>query len=123
MPLAAPSGASSADPPIIGVNRYETVLSTTTVGGLDLRWTTNRGFNSSPAVANGVVYISSSGLEAYDADCASGGVCSPLWLGHPEGSNWASPAIANGVVYTTGSNGLSAYAVGCGNDGGICARL
>ncbi|MGO9753672.1 MAG: PQQ-binding-like beta-propeller repeat protein [Solirubrobacteraceae bacterium] len=65
-----------------------------------------------PAVANGVVYVSSpAGVSAFDAagstNC-SGAVtartCAPLWgtgangVGDPN----SSPAVANGVVYVTG---------------------
>jgi hypothetical protein len=106
-----------------GVNTYETLLSRTTVGGLQLLWQTNQGFNASPAIANGVVYSANGGLQAFDVDCAAGGgTCSPLWTGNTGGSNWSSPAIANGVVYMGGS-GLHAFEVGCRDDGGACSPL
>jgi outer membrane protein assembly factor BamB len=63
---------------------------------------------SSPAVANGVVYIGEQGgpLYAFDAagktGCTTGeiGVCAPLWLGQTGAlDQGSSPAVANGVVY------------------------
>ncbi|HYI23619.1 MAG TPA: PQQ-binding-like beta-propeller repeat protein [Candidatus Limnocylindrales bacterium] len=107
-----------------GVNRYETQLSTTTVGGMELQFVTNQGFNSSPAIANGVMYVSNGGLHAYPADCGTGGAtCSPLWRGNSGGANWSSPAIGDGAVYISGDAGLSAYRVGCRSDGGVCSPL
>ena len=65
-----------------------------------------------PAVANGVVYVSSpAGVSAFDAagstNC-SGAVtartCAPLWgtAANGVGDPNSSPAVANGVVYVTG---------------------
>lgn len=77
---------------------------------------------SSPAVANGVVYMSSidARLYAYNAEgCGKEADCPFLWrtdsMGYPENS---SPTVANGVVYIGGSfdQKLYAYAArGCGN--------
>src|SRR5690349_14875339 len=39
-----------------GWNRSESTLSVSNVASLQLRWSIAGGFNSSPAVANGVVY-------------------------------------------------------------------
>ena len=70
---------------------------------------------SSPAVANGVVYIGSGDgyLYAFDAtgvancDGAQVGTCDPMWRGslNATGDNISSPAIANGVVYVGASGG------------------
>ena len=61
---------------------------------------------SSPAVANGVVYVGSldGKLYVFDADastnCSSGVVaCSPLWTATTGGRVVGSPAVANGKVY------------------------
>jgi len=69
---------------------------------------TYRIIESSPAIANGVVYIGSrnSGkLFAYAVNCATGGgTCSPLWTANTD--NWwisSSPAVYNGVVYVGGA--------------------
>jgi outer membrane protein assembly factor BamB len=84
------------------------------------------GVASSPAVANGVVYLSSTSLspgyeiqsaaQAFDAagngNCSgTPKVCAPLWTDNI-GDAWppSSPAIANGVVYMP-SDRLYAYAL------------
>jgi outer membrane protein assembly factor BamB len=62
---------------------------------------------SSPAVANGVVYIGAEdgALHAYDAagnvGCSGGPpkFCTDLWIGATNGLIVSSPAVANGVVY------------------------
>jgi hypothetical protein len=67
---------------------------------------------SSPAVANGVVYVGanapniyySDNLYAFDAtgttNCSgTPKVCQPLWIGQAEGGVESSPAVANGEVY------------------------
>src|SRR5207302_3868589 len=61
---------------------------------------------SSPAVANGVVYIGSGDGEFY-AFSATGATncsgtpktCKPLWTGATGPYTDSSPAVANGVVY------------------------
>jgi outer membrane protein assembly factor BamB len=58
---------------------------------------------SSPAVANGVVYISSGGHTLYAVDAASH---IRLWATDTGGSVSLSPAIANGVVYVGSSTGI-----------------
>ena len=77
------------------------------------------GGGSSPAVANGAVYIQSStdGLLAFSAngstDCTGskyvgqwGKICTPVWVGatdrdYPNGAEAGpAPAVANGIVYT-----------------------
>jgi glucose dehydrogenase len=57
-----------------GYNPHETVLSPTTVGGLGLRWkyTTGSGVFSSPAVANGMVYIGSEDNNIYALNASTG---------------------------------------------------
>jgi outer membrane protein assembly factor BamB len=59
---------------------------------------------SSPTVANGVVYAgrNSSELLAWDADC--NGTCSELWIGHTDDPIVnSSPTVVNGKVYIGGS--------------------
>jgi outer membrane protein assembly factor BamB len=74
-------------------------------------WTGATGgaiYYSSPAVANGVVYVGSEDgrLYAYAVGCASGGTCDPLWTGAITGSYMASsPAVATGVVYVGSQDG------------------
>jgi outer membrane protein assembly factor BamB len=61
------------------------------------------GSHSSPAVANGVVYVGTDGgtLRAYDA--LSG---SPLWESPDLGAEVFSPAVSDGVVYVGTSDGV-----------------
>src|SRR5579872_512984 len=82
-------------------NPYETILSTHTVGGLQLKWkyTTGPypGVVSSPAVVNGVVYVGSEDKNVYALDANTG---TKLW-NYTTGANinYSSPAVVNGVVY------------------------
>jgi outer membrane protein assembly factor BamB len=105
------------DPSNSGHNPAENVLSTSNAAALGVAWkgainpsgaATYRIIESSPAIANGVVYIGSrnSGkLFAYAVNCATGGgTCSPLWTANTD--NWwisSSPAVYNGVVYVGGA--------------------
>jgi PQQ-like domain len=78
---------------------------------------------SSPTVANGVVYVSSSGggMYAYDAagslDCSVSGTakaCSPLWAAAGPGvTGGGSPAVVNGVLFVnvTGNGTIYAYSL------------
>jgi outer membrane protein assembly factor BamB len=75
------------------------------------RWTAslNSGnYRSSPAVANGVVYVGSAGHELYAFDaggtknCVGGPptkTCVPLWTGTAGPIGFSSPAIQNGIVF------------------------
>jgi outer membrane protein assembly factor BamB len=85
------------------------------------------GTGSSPAVADGVVYVGSDDgkLYAYAAGCGSGGAeCTPLWTGPTGGAISSSPAVANGVVYVGSGDGhLYAFAVGCSTGGAACTSL
>jgi hypothetical protein len=73
-----------------------------------LGWTatTGSGVDSSPAVANGVVYVGSNDqkLYAFDASGSAGcagtpEACAPLWSALTGGGVVSSPAVANGLVY------------------------
>jgi outer membrane protein assembly factor BamB len=52
---------------------------------------------SSPAVANGIVYVGSNSGAIYALDASSGNL---LWLYQTGGAIYSTPAVANGVVYT-----------------------
>ena len=73
---------------------------------------------SSPAVANGVVYIGSSdgNLYAFPASCGTGdATCTPLW--HAAiGATFSSPAVANGLVYIGSSDGKAVCVSGLVRD-------
>lgn len=82
-------------------------------------WTATTGgeIESSPAVANGVVYVGSDdgSVYAYDAagatNCTAGD-CSPLWSVSTTGPIASSPAVANGRVYFgSGNTNIYAYAL------------
>ena len=71
---------------------------------------------SSPAVANGVVYVGSGDNKLYAFDAAGAANCSgspktcqPLWTAATSDFVGSSPAVANGVVYV-GSNDHHLYA-------------
>ena len=83
-------------------------------------WTGNVGVGeSSPTVANGVVYLGSqfNGVYAFSADGCGQAVCDPLWVGETDGYVINSPAVSNGVVYAGGADArLYAFdADGCGS--------
>ncbi|MGA3057132.1 MAG: PQQ-binding-like beta-propeller repeat protein, partial [Candidatus Limnocylindrales bacterium] len=137
-PLAAPVAAASGDWTQFhngaahqGYNTAETTLSASNVHALGVAWSGATGgvitYYSSPAVANGVVYVGSGDdkLYAYAVGCAGGGgTCTPLWTGTTGGAISSSPAVANGVVYVGSTDDkLYAYAVGCAGGGGTCTPL
>jgi outer membrane protein assembly factor BamB len=92
-------------------------------GSMVLNWTgptgstsSSYGIISSPAVANGVVYVGSfdNKLYAFDAagntNCSgSPNSCNPLWTATTGGLVGSSPAVVNGVVYV-GSDDHKLYA-------------
>jgi PQQ-like domain len=74
---------------------------------------------SSPAVANGVVYVSSTGGGTYGYDAAGTANCSttkgvttcaPLWSAVTGFIGGGSPAVVNGVVYINVSGDATIYA-------------
>jgi outer membrane protein assembly factor BamB len=79
------------------------------------RWTAtigSLGSDSSPAVANGVVYVGSYDHKLYAFDAAgykgcSGTpkTCAPLWTASTGGAVESSPAVANGMVYVGSDDG------------------
>jgi len=88
-----------------GCNPYESVLNPTTVGGLTLGWKypmQNGVAHSSPAVANGVVYIGSYDFNIYAINANSGLL---IWRYQTEDEVVSSPAVADGVVYTCSLDG------------------
>jgi len=82
-------------------------------------WTSNRAFEqpiiSSPAVANGLVFIGpgspANHLNAFDAagvtNCAgSPAVCSPVWSADVQSTLRSTPAVSGGMVYAGTDDGL-----------------
>jgi outer membrane protein assembly factor BamB len=91
-------------------NPYERILSPVTVPHLELAWTaqTSSKIPSSPAVANGVVYVGSQDFYLYAfkaAGCGEQAICQPLWTAQTSNYINSSPAVANGVVYIGSTDG------------------
>jgi outer membrane protein assembly factor BamB len=74
--------------------------------------------DSSPAVANGVVYVGSFDhkLYAFDADGCGQATCLPLWTGATGGTIESTPTITHGIAFIGSDDGkLYAFdADGCG---------
>jgi outer membrane protein assembly factor BamB len=94
----------------------DTSISTATVSSsMVLAWTATTGgvVESSPAVANGVVYVGSNDrkLYAFDATGSAGCAgtpkkCAPLWTSVGTGASiFSSPVVVNGVVYVGSEDG------------------
>jgi outer membrane protein assembly factor BamB len=92
-----------------GLNPYENVLSQTTAPGLGLRWSylTGNAVYSSPAVADGVVYV---GSDDGNIDAVNAGTGALLWEFTTAGAVTSSPAVANGMVFA-GSEDGNVYAL------------
>lgn len=74
--------------------------------------------SSSPAVADGVVYVATfeGKLFAFDAAGCGQALCQPLWTGQAGGAIESSPTVYKGLVYVGSDDGkLNAFKVGgCG---------
>ena len=86
---------------------------------------TGGAVKSSPAVANGVVYVGSDDGKLYAADAAGCGgpsTCSPLWSSPTTGGPIdSSPDISNGQLYVGSADGhLYVYVLATG--GATCAQ-
>ena len=110
-------------------NTNEQILSDINAPALGRAWTgaTAGAVNSSPAIANGVVYVGSADgkLYAFAVGCATGGgTCSPIWTGATGGAIDSSPSTSGNHVYVGSSDGkLYAFAIGCATGGGSCSPL
>jgi outer membrane protein assembly factor BamB len=93
-----------------GFNPYENVLNPSNAEGLNQTWsypTLGAIGTSSPAVANGLVYVGSYDGKLYALDASTGAY---KWS-YPTGSYInSSPAVANGLVYV-GSTDNKLYAL------------
>jgi serine/threonine protein kinase len=92
------------------VNAGEHIISTANVSRLTLAWaTTVEGIIgiSSPAVANGMVYIGSFDHNVYAFDASTGRI---VWMTPTKDTIYSSPAVANSVVYI-GSADNKVYAL------------
>ena len=88
-----------------GYNPYENVLSSSNVSALTLDWSyaTGNSVYSSPAVANGLVYVGSDDDKLYALDAVTGSLKWSYATGESIGES--SPAVANGVVYVGSFDG------------------
>jgi outer membrane protein assembly factor BamB len=90
-------------------NPCEKVLNVHNVGNLVLKWSyaTGSSVESSPAVANGVVYVGSDDYKLYALNAHTG---AKLWSYTTDLFVDSSPAVSNGVVYV-GSRDDNVYAL------------
>src|SRR5580693_2227386 len=97
-------------PNMVRWNPCEKVLGVNNVGNLSLKWSYATGdvVDSSPAVANGVVYVGSLDHNVYALNASTGALLWSYTTGGPVGIS--SPAVANGVVYV-GSIDRKVYAL------------
>jgi outer membrane protein assembly factor BamB len=93
------------------LNPYENVLDASNASGLKLKWTFQANFwvQSSPAVANGVVYVGSGDFFVY-ALSASTGV--RLWSFYTGEVIYSPPSVANGVLYVGATAANKVFAFG-----------
>jgi outer membrane protein assembly factor BamB len=103
--ITAPWPMFQGDPARTGYHPRVTGPSQT----VNTQWTVDTGgsVRSSPAVANGIVYIGSRDNSVYALDATDG---TTQWTVDTGGSVWSSPAVANGTVYV-GSDDHSVYAL------------
>src|SRR5260370_11201882 len=89
-------------------NQSEHLLNTSNVTHLIPYWSTPTAayINSSPAEANGMVYIGSNDKAMYALDANTGKI---LWAHNTNDGVGSSPAVANGIVYV-GSDDNNVYA-------------
>jgi outer membrane protein assembly factor BamB len=88
---------------------YENVLSASSAGGLDVKWSyaAQAAVLSSPAIAQGVLYAASYDSNVYALKISNG---TKLWSYATGASVKSSPAVLNGVVYV-GSFDKNVYAL------------
>ena len=120
-----------------GYQPFESKISRDNVSTLTEAWTatTAGSVHSSPAVANGVVYVGSTDGKLYALDAAgvtncsgSPKTCAPLWTATTGGFVNSSPAVANGVVYIGSDDGKlyafdAAGATNCSGSPKTCTPL
>lgn len=91
-----------------GMNPYENTLGPNNVGKLVLKWhyQTGAAVSSSPAVANGIVYVGSQDRNLYALSATKKTL---LWKYPTASYITSSPAVVNGAVYF--SDGTNMYAL------------
>jgi len=84
----------------------------------------DRSTLSTPAVANGIVYVAGSRLYALPSDCArDGGRCPPLWRSRGAVAATAAPVVANGLVFLSSSGRVVAFAERCLSASARCSPV
>jgi hypothetical protein len=85
---------------------------------------------AAPVVGDGMVVVSAGDLFAFDVSCRDdGGACPPMWRAQappPRTEStvgFSAPLLSGGMVYVGASDGLRAYAEGCGSGGETCDPL
>src|ERR1017187_9179633 len=89
-----------------GVQGIDIGVKRTDVGAKVWQFTTGNSIDTSPAVANGVVYVSSGDNNVYALNASTG---AELWQFTTGSFVESSPVVANGVVYV-GSDDNNIYA-------------
>jgi outer membrane protein assembly factor BamB len=92
-----------------GYQSYETSLTPATVGSLSLKWSYSTGgaVHSSPAVADGMVFVGSDDKKVYALDAVTGALD---WSYPTGGAVRSSPTVGDGIVYV-GSDDGTVYAL------------
>ena len=92
-----------------GFNPFENVLNRSNVSRLAVKWAvapggvSERSMSSSPAVANGRLYVASNAGQLYALDPSTGAT---LWSASGGGGTWnSSPVVGGGRVYVTSYGG------------------
>lgn len=96
-----------------GCNPYESALSPSTVGSLNLKWQIQiaSGGYSTVVVANGVLYTSVNGRSTGSLLALNASTNATIWtIAGQNQSAFTSPAVAQGVVYA-GSTDHNVYAL------------
>jgi outer membrane protein assembly factor BamB len=90
---------------LTGAQTYETVLTPSTVSKLGLKWffPTSDVVDSSPVVADGMVYVGSQDGNLYAIDAATG---KGAWSFPTGGPVTSAPAVANGRVFVYSAGGI-----------------
>jgi hypothetical protein len=85
------------------------------VGTLHPVWTAHvSGSPSTPAIADGMVYVSADRLYAFRLSCATtSGSCEPAWTADVGTTPAEQPVVSDGVVLVTSISGLFAFDTAC----------
>jgi outer membrane protein assembly factor BamB len=91
------------EPANTGFNPYENILGIDSVGGLEEAWSAQTAGDiiTSPAFADGLVYVGTSGpgpsqASIYAFDASTG---NEVWIAETQGLGADNPTVAHGVVY------------------------